>query len=443
MSKPGPFNPLVVPALRQRRQTKFWCHSARHTRGLAIQLQIGLVLLCLLAALMIPSCAPQKKAEDHSTIEIGFFGDLTGPTFNFGISAKNGVLMAVDEINQAGGINGHKIDIVIEDDKGSPEEAAQVTGKLIDRYKVTAIIGAGASGNSLAAAPKAQSAHVPLIAPSSTNPAVTQVGDYIFRACFIDAFQGEVMARFAANTLKARKAAIMLDFNSPYSRGLTEFFEFSFAKLEGQIVLKQSYRQGDADYRGQLSAIKAVNPDVIYIPGYYGDVAIIAKQARQIGLTVPLLGTDGWDAPELWELGGDSLNGSYISNHYSADDPSETIQRFAHAYRQRYGNLTPDAHAALAYDALRFLAEAIQRAEPNEGTKLRDALAETKNFAGVTGIISMDRNRNAVKPAVILKLEDTRYIYQETIQPEVESEPNSPPPATPSPSKSPPRRTGN
>jgi branched-chain amino acid transport system substrate-binding protein len=409
---------------------------------LTIQLQIGLVLLCLLAALMTPSCAPQKKAEDHSTIEIGFFGDLTGPTFNFGLSAKNGVLMAADEINQAGGINGHKIDIVIEDDKGSPEEAAQVTGKLIDRYKVMAIIGAGASGNSLAAAPKAQSAHVPLIAPSSTNPAVTQVGDYIFRACFMDAFQGEVMAKFAANTLKARKAAIMLDFNSPYSRGLTEFFEFSFAKLEGQIVLKQSYRQGDADYRGQLSAIKAANPDVIYIPGYYGDVAIIAKQARQIGLTVPLLGTDGWDAPELWELGGDALNGAYISNHYSADDPSETIQRFAHAYRQRYGNLTPDAHAALAYDALRFLAEAIQRAEPNNGTKLRDALAETKNFVGVTGIISMDRNRNAVKPAVILKLEDARYIYQETIQPEVESEPSSPR-ATPSPSKSPPRRTGN
>ena len=351
-------------------------------------------------------------------MNIGFFGDLTGPTFNYGLSAKNGVLMAADEINQAGGINGRQIDIVIEDDKGSPEEAAQVTGKLIDRYKVVAIIGAGASGNSLASAPKAQSAQVPLIAPSSTNPAVTQVGDYIFRACFIDAFQGEVMAKFAVNSLNAKRAAIMLDFNSPYSRGLTDFFEFSFAKLGGEIVAKQSYSQGDPDYRGQLSAIKAADPDVIYIPGYYGDVAIIAKQARQLGLTVPLLGADGWDAPELWELGGDALNGSYISNHYSADDPSETIQKFVHAYRQRYGNLTPDAHAALAYDALRFLAEAIARAGTTEGPKLRDALAETKNFAGVTGIISMDRDRNAVKPAVILKLEDTRYVYQETIQPE-------------------------
>jgi branched-chain amino acid transport system substrate-binding protein len=377
----------------------------------------SLVLPALLLLTGIALSCTQPKNEDRSTIEIGFFGDLTGPTFNFGLSAKNGVLMAAYEINQAGGINGHQIDIVIEDDKGSPEEAAQVTRKLIDRYKVSAIIGAGASGNSLAAAPKAQSARVPLIAPSSTNPAVTQVGDYIFRACYIDAFQGEVMAKFAVQTLKAKRAAIMLDFNSPYSRGLTEFFEFSFTKLGGEIVVKQSYSQGDADYRGQLSLIKAANPDVVYIPGYYGDVAIIAKQARQLGLTVPLLGTDGWDAPELWELGGDALNGCYISNHYSADDPSEMIQKFVHAYRQRYGNLTPDAHAALAYDALRFLAEAIQKSG-TEGPKLRDALAETKNFGGVTGMISMDRERNAVKSAVILKLEDGRYIYQETIQPE-------------------------
>ncbi len=378
--------------------------------------------MVLLAAVGLTlSCGQQQRnSEDRSTIKIGFFGDLSGPTFNFGQSAMNGVLMAADEINQAGGVNGHNIDIVIEDDKGSPETAAQVAGKLISRDKVVALIGAGASGNSLAAAPKAQSAQVPLISPSSTNPAVTQAGDYIFRACFIDAFQGEVMAKFAASTLKAKKAAIMLDFNSPYSRGLTEFFEFSFAKLDGQIVIKQSYSQGDADYRGQLSAIKATNPDVIYIPGYYGDVALIAKQARQLGLTLPLLGADGWDAPELWELGGDALNGCYISNHYSADDPSENIQKFAHDYKRRYGNLIPDAHAALAYDALRFLAEAIQRAGTTEGQKLRDALAGTKNFVGVTGIISMDAQRNAVKPAVVLKLQNGRYIYQETIQPGVQ-----------------------
>ena len=389
-------------------------------RQINIQIRGSLVLAALLAAFALTlSCAQERKtADDRSTIKIGFFGDLSGPTFNFGQSAMNGVLMAADEINQAGGINGNKIDVVIEDDKGSPEAAAQTTGKLIKRDKVVAIIGAGASGNSLAAAPQAQSAKVPLISPSSTNPAVTQVGDYIFRACFIDAFQGEVMAKFAANSLKAKKAAIMLDFNSPYSRSLTEFFELSFAKLDGQIVVKQSYSQGDADYRGQLSAIKTAGPDVIYIPGYYGDVALIASQARQVGLTVPLLGADGWDAPELWELGGDALNGCYISNHYSADDPSEIIQKFVHDYQRRYGNLTPDAHAALAYDAFRFLAEAIRRAGTTEGPKLRDALAQTRDFVGVTGIISMDEGRNAVKPAVILKLQDRKYIYQESIQPE-------------------------
>ncbi len=392
--------------------------SQIHQLQLRASSRVHIALLILILLLNLAASCSTQKNEDRSTVKIGFFGDLSGPTFNFGESAKNGVLMAADEINQAGGINGHQIDVVIEDDKGSPEAAAQITGRLIDNYKVAAIIGAGASGNSLAAAPKAQSAHVPLIAPSSTNPAVTQVGDYIFRACYIDAFQGEVMAKFAAQTLKARKAAIMLDFNSPYSRGLTNFFEYSFARLDGTIVAKQSYQQGDADYRGQLSAIKAANPDVIYIPGYYGDVALIAKQARQMGLTVPLLGADGWDAPELWALGGDALNDSYISNHYSADDPSDNIQTFARNYRQRYGNLTPDAHAALAYDALRFLAEAMQRAGTNEPAKLRDALAATKDFKGVTGIISMDRERNAVKSAVILKLLDARYVYQETIQPE-------------------------
>lgn len=376
-----------------------------------------IVLALVVATALAFSCSSQPKTANHATIEIGFFGDLTGPTFNFGLSAKNGVLMAADEINQAGGINGQKIDIVIEDDKGSPEEAAVAAGRLIDRYKTVAIIGAGASGNSLAAAPKAQAARVPLIAPSSTNPAVTQAGDYIFRACFIDAFQGEVMAKFVVNTLKARRAAILLDFNSPYSRGLTEFFELSLAKLGGELVAKQTYSQGDADFRGQLSAIKAANPEVIYIPGYYGDVAIIARQARQLGLTVPLLGADGWDAPELWELGGDALNGSFISNHYSADDPAEPIKRFVQAYRQRYGNLTPDAHAALAYDALRFLADAIQKAGLGDGPKLRDALAATRNFPGVTGVISMDGERNAVKPGVILRLQDGKYVYQETIQP--------------------------
>jgi len=343
--------------------------------------------------------------------------------------------MAADEINQTGGINGRQIDIVIEDDQGSPELAATVVNKLTRQDKVIALIAGGASGDSLAAGPNAQSARVPMISPSSTNPAVTQIGDYIFRACFIDPFQGEVMAKFSYNSLHARTAAIMLDFNSPYSRDLTDFFELSFTKLGGRVVSKQSYTQGDTDFKGQLSSINAAKPDVIYLPGYYGEIAMIAKQARQLEIIQPLLGGDGWDAPELWQLAGDSINGSYISNHYSADDPSPAIQKFVHDYKQHYGNLTPDAHAALAYDAMRFLAEAIQRAGTTDGAKLRDALAQTRNFSGITGIISMDSQRNAVKPAVILKLQDGRYIYQETIQPEVAASAATPSPS-PSPSKS-------
>lgn len=411
--------------------------SGPHQSPLQSELKYALPLLLILA-LILPglSCARsmQDGAPDNGLIRIGYFGDLSGPTFNFGQSAKNGVLLAAAQINEAGGINGRKIDVVIEDDLGSPERAATVVNKLVHQDKVIALIAGGASGDSLAAGPNAQAAKVPMISPSSTNPAVTQIGDYIFRACFIDAFQGEVMARFAVNTLKAKKAAIMLDYNSPYSRGLTDFFELSFTKLGGIVVSKESYTQGDTDFKGQLSAIKAAGPDVIYLPGYYEEVAIIAKQARQLSLDQPLLGGDGWDATELWPLAGDAINGSYISNHYASDDPSPAIQKFSQDYRMQSGNLTPDAHAALAYDAMRFLSEAIERAGV-EGPKLRNALAATKNFAGITGMISMDKDRNAVKPAVVLKLEDGRYIYLETIQPE--STTALPPTPSPSPSAKP------
>jgi branched-chain amino acid transport system substrate-binding protein len=386
--------------------------SERLSKSKAVALAIALFLS--LACNRQPANTP---APDRSTIKIGYYGDLSGPTFNFGQSARNGVLMAADEINRLGGINGRKIDIVIEDDQGSPERAATVTTKLINQDKVVAVVGGGGSANSLAAAPRAQSLKIPFISPSSTDPAVTKTGDYIFRVCFIDPFQGEVMARFAANALKAKKTAIMVDLNNPYSRGLSEFFELSFTKLGGLIVSKQSYTQGDPDYRGQLSTIRAASPDAIYLPGYYGDVAIIAKQARQLGLTQPLLGGDGWDAPELWQLGGDALNNSYISSHYSADDPSPVIQKFVHEYKLLYGNLEPDAHAALAYDAMKVIADAIQRAGSTEAGGLRDALARTTNFPGVTGVISINTDRDAVKPAVVLKLVDGKDIYQETIQP--------------------------
>jgi branched-chain amino acid transport system substrate-binding protein len=380
-----------------------------------------LIALFLLTTVFLSFACERRggsaTGDGTGEIVIGYYGDLSGRTSNFGQSTKEGVLMAADEINKAGGINGRQVRIVSEDDEGRAEKAATVVSKLIDQDKVVAVLGEVASGNTLAAAPKAQGAKIPMISPSSTNPTVTEVGDYIFRVCFIDPFQGEVMAKFAANTLKAKNAAIMLDFNSPYSRGLTEFFKAAFKKLGGEIVNEQSYTQGDRDYKGQLTAIRSANPDVIYIPGYYGEVGVIAKQAQQLGIKVPLLGGDGWDAVQLWELGGDSLNGSYISNHYSVDDPKPEIQKFVNNYNGRYSK-RPDALAALGYDAMKVLADAITRSGTTDGPKLRDAIAQTKNFPGVTGIITIDDKRNAVKSAVVLKLQNQKFVYQETIYPE-------------------------
>jgi branched-chain amino acid transport system substrate-binding protein len=380
-----------------------------------------LLSLLLISSLLFAFACERKGGPgaggQTGPIIIGYYGDLTGRTSNFGQSTKAGVEMAAAEINQAGGINGRQITILSEDDEGRPEKAATVVTKLINQDRVVALLGEVASGNTLAAAPKAQAANVPMISPSSTNPAVTQVGDYISRVCFIDPFQGAVMAQFAANTLKAKKAAIMLDFNSPYSRGLTEFFEASFKKLGGEIVDKQSYTQGDRDYKGQLTKIRSENPDVIYVPGYYGEVGVIAKQAKQLGIKAPMLGGDGWDSTQLWDLGGDSLNGDFISNHYSVDDPSPAIQKFVADYKARNGEV-PDALAALGYDAMKVLADAIKRAGTTEGPALKDAINATKDFVGVTGTISLDKDRNAVKPAVVLKLQDKKYIYQETIYPE-------------------------
>lgn len=355
-------------------------------------------------------------ADNTGPIKVGYYGDLSGRTSSFGQSTKNGVELAADEINTAGGINGRQVQIVVEDDQGEPNKAATVVTKLINQDKVHALLGEVASSNSLAAAPKAQEAHVPMISPSSTNPAVTQVGNYIFRVCFIDPFQGEVMAKFASNNLKATRAAILYDFNSDYSRGLQEFFKVSFMKLGGEIVTEQSYTQGDRDFSGQLTAIRSANPDIIYVPGYYGEVGVIANQTKQLGIKAPLLGGDGWDAPQLWELGGEALNGSYISNHYSVDDPSPAIQKFVTDYKGRY-NAVPDALAALGYDAMNVLADAIKRAG-TDSAKLRDAIAQTSNFPGVTGAISIDSERNAVKPAVGLKLQNGRFVYETTIYPE-------------------------
>ena len=380
-----------------------------------------LALLLITALFTILACERRggtTSGSESGPILVGYYGDLSGRTSSFGQSTKNGVEMAADEINKAGGINGRQIQIITEDDQGEPNKAATVVTKLINQDKVIALLGEVASSNSLAAAPKAQEAKVPMISPSSTNPAVTQVGDYIFRVCFIDPFQGEVMAKFAATNLKAKRAAILYDFNSDYSRGLQQFFKRSFTGLGGQVVTEVSYTQGDRDFSGQLTAIRSANVDVIYVPGYYGEVGVIANQTKQLGIKAPLLGGDGWDAPQLWQLGGAALNGDYISNHYSVDDPSPAIRKFVADYQSRY-KIQPDALAALGYDSMKVLADAIGRAGGStESVKLRDAIAGTKNFAGVTGQITIDAERNAVKPAVVLKLQDSKFVYETTIYPE-------------------------
>lgn len=380
-----------------------------------------LISLWLVATLVISFACERRGADgtdgESGPVRVGYYGDLTGATSSFGQSTKNGADLAADEINKSGGINGRQIEIITEDDQGEPNKAATVVTKLINQDRVHALLGEVASSNTLAAAPKAQESQVPMITPSSTNPAVTQVGDYIFRVCFIDPFQGEVMAKFAANNLKAKRAAILYDFNSDYSRGLQQFFKKSFTALGGEVVEEKSYTQGDRDFSGQLTAIRSANPDVIYVPGYYGQVGVIANQTKQLGIKAPLLGGDGWDAPQLWELGGDALNGSYISNHYSVDDPSPAIQKFVADYRARY-NVVPDALAALGYDAMKVLADAIRRAGTTDRQRLRDAIAQTKDFAGVTGLITINAQRNAVKPAVVLRLESSRFVYETTIYPE-------------------------
>jgi branched-chain amino acid transport system substrate-binding protein len=376
-----------------------------------------------LATLLLGAFACERRgdggggtSDSGGAIKVGIYGDLSGQTSSFGQSTKNGALMAIDEINAAGGINGRKVEYVMEDDQGQPQQASTVVTKLINQDKVVAIIGEVASSNSLAAAPKAQEAKVPMITPSSTNPKVTQVGDYIFRVCFTDDFQGAVAAKFAANTLKAKKAAVLGDFNSDYSKGMTQYFVQEFTGSGGQIVAQQSYTQTDADFKGQLTNIRATNPDVIFVPGYYGQVGVIAKQAKELGIKAPLLGGDGWDSPKLFELGGAALDGNYMVNHYSTDDPSPAVQKFVAAYKSKYG-VVPDAIAALGYDAMNVLADSIKRAGATDSAKLRDAIAATKGFPGVTGSITLNASRDAVKPAVVFELRGNKMVYKETIQP--------------------------
>jgi len=366
-------------------------------------------------ALLLTSCTPTPPAREG--IPIGFYGSLTGPTATFGQSGKNGSTLAFDEINASGGVLGKRITLHVEDDRGEPAEAASAVSKLISRDHVIGVLGEAASSRTLAAAPIAQTNEIPMITPSSTNPQVTRVGKYIFRMCFTDDFQGAMLARFASEDLKARTVVLLTDVRNDYSIGLGRAFRLAFEKRGGKILGEQRYAEGDTDFSAQLTQMKTTPADVIFVPGYYTDVGLIARQKEALGLSGILLGGDGWDSPRLTEIGGDALDGAFFGNHYSIHDPDPAVQRFVAAYRARFGDV-PDSIGALAYDAARVFADAIRRAGSTSGTRIREALAATEKFAGVTGSITFDLERNPVKPIVILEIRKRTYAFVKRIQPE-------------------------
>jgi branched-chain amino acid transport system substrate-binding protein len=350
------------------------------------------------------------------TIKIGAIFPITGPLATFGTSCANGAKMAIEEVNLRGGVLGSKIELLVEDDQYKPEEAANAAKKLIERDKVVALIAEVTSSVTLVVAPIAQQSKIVLLTPTATNPKVTQVGDYIFRACFIDDFQGEVMANFVYKNLKLKTAAILTAVTSDYSKGLAQFFKQKYTALGGKIVAEESYSEGDSDFRAQLTKIKAAKPEFVYVPGYYADVGPILLQARELGITVPFGGGDGWDSPVLLQTAGKAAEGCFFSNHYSPDSKELVVQTFVKNYQKKYGT-TPDALAALAYDAAKLLLDAINRAGSTDSSKIRDALAATKGFRGVTGVITFDANRNPIKSAVIIEIKGGKQVYRATVKP--------------------------
>jgi branched-chain amino acid transport system substrate-binding protein len=388
---------------------------AARVRGLARRRGVRV----LGAGLWILAAACGRESDGGSAggkdpIRVGHYASLTGDTATFGQSTDRGIRMAVEEINAKGGVLGRPIEVISEDDRSITEEARTAAQKLLQRDRVAALLGEVASSRSLAAAPEAQRARVPMISPASTNPKVTEVGEYIFRTCFIDPFQGAVMARFAHEELGAKRVAILFDFKQDYSVGLAEFFRNTFRELGGEIVADERYTSGDIEFRAQLTTIRAASPEAVFVPGYYTEVGLIAKQARELGIQVPLLGGDGWDSAKTLEIGGSAVEGYFFSNHYAADSDSPRVQAFVKSYRDKHGE-SPDAMAALGYDAAGILADALARAGDTQGDKLRAALAATRDYDGVTGKITIDEHRNARKDAVVLKIEGGRFRFYRSV----------------------------
>jgi len=368
------------------------------------------------AFFLLASCEKNGGGASGDSIAVGEYASLTGLTASFGTASHNGALLVVEKTNAAGGVLGKKINLITEDDQSKPGEAATAVRKMISRDRVVALLGEIASSRSLEAGPIAQQSKVPMISPGSTNLRVTQIGDYIFRVCFIDPFQGEVMAKFTLNTLHKTKLAVLTDVRQDYSVGLAASFKDYFTKHGGTVVAEQSYSSGDQDFKAQLTSIKGSSPEAIYVPGYYNEVGLIARQSRELGINVPLLGGDGWDSPTLTSIAGPAIDGDYFSNHFSTDDTSPIVQGFVKDYRARFKK-DPDAMAALGYDGAGVLFDAMKRAGGTDKEKLRDAIAATKNYEGVTGSITINDQRNATKSAKVLTIKDGKFRFVETIAP--------------------------
>jgi branched-chain amino acid transport system substrate-binding protein len=365
-----------------------------------------------------PGSAPAAAAS--APVVIGNLSALSGEIATFGQGASNGVKLAIDEVNAAGGVKGRKLVLEVLDTQGKPEESATAATRLVTDKKAILLIGELASSNTLAAAPIADTHKIPLIAPAATNPKVTKDGDktrpFAFRVCFIDPFQGTVMAKFARQNLKLGRAAIVRDVGNDYSVGLADYFAKTFKELGGEIVADVSYKAGDQDFKAQLTRVKSAKPDFVYVPGYYTDVALLGRQARELGIKTPFAGGDGWDSTKLYEIAQGALDGSYFSNHYTQENPSPVVQEFVKKFEAAY-KTKPDAFGALGYDAALLAVDAMKRAKDLTPAAIRDALEQTSGLQGVTGTLRLDADHNPVKSAVIIGIEKNTPKYVTTVEP--------------------------
>jgi branched-chain amino acid transport system substrate-binding protein len=357
------------------------------------------------------------KSGGGNTIKIGEFASLTGKEATFGTSSHEGTVLAVEEVNAAGGVLGKQLELLTEDDQTKAGEPANAVNKLISKDAVVAILGEVASSRSLEAAPICQQNQIPMISPASTNPAVTKEGDYIFRVCFNDTFQGGALANFATTVLKAKKVAILTDVKSDYSKGLAKNFKEKFISSGGNLGIQLDFNSGDKDFKGQLTSIKDDAPDAIFLPGYYSEVSLICIQAKQLGMNIPIFGGDGWESEALITIGQDAMEGHYFSTHCSVEQPTPEMTAFVAAYKKRYNGKTPDAMAILGYDSVKVLSEAIKRAGTTTGPALRDAIAATKDFSGASGKFSLNADRDAVKDLVFIQIKGGKFTYNSTVKP--------------------------